>query len=68
MRFDLRYPIGLMFVVLGVILVGYSLAKPDLRAPLAPVNVNLFAGLGMLAFGVSMLLLAARANRQARRK
>ena len=66
MGLDLRYPIGLMFVVLGVLLVGYSLANPSLRAPLTSLNVNLFSGLGMLAFGVSMLLLAARARKMKR--
>ncbi len=64
MGVDLRYPIGLMFTLLGVLLVIYGLAHPDLRAPLNPVNVNLYAGLSMSVFGVSMLLLAARARRK----
>lgn len=62
MGIDLRYPIGLMFSLLGALLVGYGLVRPDLRAPLTPVNLNLYGGLGMLAFGISMLLLAARAR------
>jgi len=57
---DLRYPIGLMFSALGVLLVAYGLLRPDLRAPLAAVNVNLFSGLGMLLFGGVMLWLARR--------
>jgi hypothetical protein len=49
-----------MFSLFGLILAGYGLLHPDLRAPLAAVNVNLYAGLGMLAFGGVMLLLARR--------
>lgn len=62
-QLDLRFPIGLMFALFGLVLVVYSLAHPALRAPLTPVNINLYAGLGMLAFGISMLLLAAKASR-----
>ena len=63
MGLDLRVPIGLLFSVLGALLIGYGFIHPGLRAPLTPVNLNLYAGLGMLAFGVSMLLLAARGRR-----
>ena len=63
MGLDLRCPIGLMFSIVGLLLAGYALANPDLRAPLTAVNVNLYAGLGMLAFGVSMLLLAYRSRK-----
>ena len=57
---DLRYPIGLMFSVLGVLLAGYGLLRPDLHAPLATINVNLYSGLSMLVFGGVMLWLARR--------
>jgi hypothetical protein len=57
---DLRYPIGLMFTVLGLLLAGYGLLRPELRAPLAAVNINLYGGLGMLVFGGVMLWLARR--------
>jgi hypothetical protein len=60
---DLRFPIGLLFSAFGVLLTGYALWKPDLRAPLATVNVNLYAGLCLLAFGVSMILLAWKARK-----
>ncbi len=60
---DLRYPIGLLFAAMGVLLTGYGLSNPNLRAPLTPVNVNLYVGLCLLAFGISMLLLARRARR-----
>jgi hypothetical protein len=57
---DLRYPIGLMFTLLGAVLAGYGLLRPELRAPLAAVNVNLYSGLAMLVFGGVMLWLARR--------
>ena len=63
MRLDLRYPIGLMFAAFGALLVGYGITHPNLRAPLTPVNLNLYAGFCLLAFGVSLLLLARRARR-----
>jgi hypothetical protein len=63
MGLDLRYPIGLMFGIYGLLLTGYGLAFPEARAPLTAVNVNLYAGVVMLLFGVVMLGLAQRAKR-----
>lgn len=55
---DLRTPIGLFFVLVGLILI----AAPRSDAPLAAGTVNLHAGITMLAFGAIMLLLAYRAR------
>jgi len=60
---DLRFPIGLMFTGIGGLLTGWGLLRPELRAPLGTLNVNLYAGLCLLAFGLSMLLLAVRARK-----
>ena len=62
MRLDLRYPLGLLFTAFGVLLVAYGLIRPDERAVIAAVNVNLYSGLPMLIFGVVMLWLARRAE------
>jgi hypothetical protein len=64
MDLDLRVPSGLFFLILGAILVAMGLLEPDLRAPLSDVNVNLYSGLPMLAFGVFLLLMARRAARK----
>jgi hypothetical protein len=64
MDLDLRVPSGLFFLILGAILVGMGFIQPDLRAPLTEVNVNLYAGLPMLAFGTFLLLMARRAGRK----
>ncbi len=39
-----------------------GILQPDLRAPLTDTNVNLYAGLPMLAFGGFLLLMARRAT------
>jgi hypothetical protein len=63
MGLDLRYPIGLMFGIFGVLLTGQGLLNPAARAPLTTVNVNLYSGLAMLAFGLAMLWASKRARR-----
>jgi hypothetical protein len=55
---DLRLPSGLFFTVLGLILVGMGVFAPETRAALTEANVNLYAGLAMLAFGAFMLIMA----------
>ena len=62
MGLDLRYPIGFMFGIFGLLLTGYGLAVPEARAPLTAVNVNLYAGAAMLVFAGVMLWLARRAK------
>jgi hypothetical protein len=59
---DLRTPSGIFFALLGLILIATSVLAPDARAPLTDVNVNLYAGLSMLAFGGILLWLARRAS------
>jgi hypothetical protein len=61
---DLRVPSGLFFALLGVILAGLGVLAPDMRAPLTEVNVNLYSGLSMLAFGAFLLFMAWRASRK----
>ena len=55
---DLRTPSGWFFALLGAILVILGVFMPGLRASLTDLNVNLYCGLVMLAFGGVMLLLA----------
>ena len=58
---DIRLPIGGLFAVLGVILTGYGLATADnaaLYTRSLSVNVNLWWGVVMLAFGLGLLLSA----------
>jgi hypothetical protein len=52
---------GLMFAIVGILLVGYGLLgdKTIYKVSLG-INVNLWWGLVMLAFGVLMLVLGRR--------
>jgi uncharacterized membrane protein len=58
--FDLRLPSGLFFVLIGLVLVGFGLFAPGLRAPMTDANVDLYAGAVMLGFGAFLLFLARR--------
>ena len=63
---DIRAPIGGLFTLLGVMLVGYGLLAPESTGAAtlsAGTDVNLWWGLVLLAFGVFMLLLARRATK-----
>jgi uncharacterized membrane protein HdeD (DUF308 family) len=58
---DLRGPTGILFALLGLILVIYALIHPMVRAPLdADLNVNLWCGLTLLVFGGCLLWLSLR--------
>ena len=56
MLLDLRFPMGLFFAVLGLLLAAYGVLgdRAVYEASLG-INVNLWSGLGMLAFGGLML-------------
>jgi hypothetical protein len=54
--FDLRRIIGGLFVVYGVLLVILGLTDSDAEIhKAAGININLWAGLGMLVFGLLMI-------------
>ncbi len=56
MKLDLRVPIGLLFGLLGLLLLGYGLATgPATYEVSLNINVNAWAGGGMLLFGALML-------------
>jgi len=63
---DIRLPIGGLFTALGLLLAGYGLATAgdaphDART--LSVNINLWWGLVMLAFGILLLLGATLGRR-----
>ena len=63
MTLDLRLPIGLMFSIFGVMLVIYGLVSDTaIYARSLGINVNLWWGVVLLAFGLAMLGLALRAR------
>jgi hypothetical protein len=68
MSLDIRLPIGLLFSIIGLILIAYGLvADPAIYVRSLGYNVNLWWGLVQLLFGLMMLGLAWRAARAAKR-
>jgi hypothetical protein len=64
MNLDLRYPIGLMFTTDGVLLTVFGmLSDKTIYDRSLGINVNLWWGLALLAFGVVMLVFAIRGSR-----
>jgi uncharacterized membrane protein YidH (DUF202 family) len=59
---DLRFPAGLFFDAVGLILTVSGLMNPGNVAPLTPLNINLYAGVAMLVFGTFLLVLAKRSK------
>jgi hypothetical protein len=56
MPFDLRLPIGLMFGLYGLILIGVGLfGSPALMQPSLGLNMNLGWGIVLLVFALLML-------------
>jgi hypothetical protein len=59
MGIDLRIPIGLMFLVMGLLLAGYGLlGDRAIYARSLGVNVNLIWGLVLIVFATVMIGLA----------
>jgi hypothetical protein len=64
MSLDVRFPIGGMFSIIGAILTVYGLVSDEaIYQRSLGINVNLWWGLVLLAFGLAMLGLAIRARR-----
>ena len=65
MNLDLRFPIGLMFTIDGVLLTVFGLTSDKaIYARSLGIDVNLWWGLVLLAFGLVMLGFAIRASRR----
>jgi len=61
MGVDIKLPIGLMFTILGLILSlhGFlTVSNAELYKKSLGININLWAGLFMLVFGIFMLVMS----------
>jgi len=69
MNFDLRLPLGLIFTLFGLLLTIYGLTSdPAIYARSLGLNLNLWWGMVVLAFGLWMGTLALLARRKRHRK
>ncbi|MFI5337255.1 MAG: hypothetical protein ACHQ5A_10755 [Opitutales bacterium] len=67
MGLDIRWPIGLMFSLVGLLLTGYGLVTNGdtaLYRRSLDININLIWGVVLLVFGAFMLWMARRAARK----
>ena len=63
MGLDIRWPIGLMFTLIGVLLTGYGVINPSGSLSL-DININLRWGLVLLVFGAFMVIMAWRGSKK----
>jgi hypothetical protein len=62
MGLDIRWPIGLMFTLIGAMLAGYGALRG--ASPISlDININLIWGIVLLIFGVFMLVGAIRGGK-----
>ena len=67
MGLDIRWPIGLMFTLIGAMMVVYGLftgSNTEMYKHSLGLNVNLFWGLLLLVFGATMLGFAWRDSKK----
>jgi hypothetical protein len=67
MGVDIRFPIGLMFTILGVLLTLFGLfsgSNHELYAISFDININLWTGLFSLVFGLLMLGLSLKGKKK----
>lgn len=66
MGLDIRYPIGLMFGIIGIVMLVYGLltgSDPMYHRSLG-INVNVWWGAVLLVFGALMLYFARKATKE----
>jgi hypothetical protein len=62
---DIRLPIGFVFALVGILLTAFGAASnPAIYQRSLGVNVNLYWGLVLLAFGLIMVMLGRRGMRK----
>jgi hypothetical protein len=67
MGLDIRWPIGLMFSLIGLLLTGYGViekAKSIIKIDGQEININFIWGLVLLVFGALMVFFAYRGGKK----
>jgi multisubunit Na+/H+ antiporter MnhG subunit len=65
MKMDMRIPLGMLFTLTGTILAAFGLStrtRPDFYTKSLGIDMNLWWGLVLLAFGIAVLTLGRRAQ------
>jgi len=64
MRLDIRLPLGLLFMIFGLLLAVFGLAsKKELYERSLGIDINLWWGVVMLLFGAVLFVLGRRSHR-----
>ena len=65
MTTDIRFPIGLLFSILGLVITAFGLVTrgSEIYQHSLNININLYTGVCLLVFGVFMLWMAFRGRR-----
>jgi hypothetical protein len=67
MGLDIRIPIGLMFGVLGILLAGFgAISDKAIYDRSLGININIWWGFILLAFGIVMFVIGQRGTSAAR--
>jgi hypothetical protein len=65
MSIDIRYPIGFMFALTGLIIAVWGVVSdPEIYKKSLGININLWTGLAMLVFGAAFLLMGFLAQKK----
>ena len=66
MNLDIRFPIGLMFTVIGAMIVAFGLVTSgsEIYHRSLDINVNLLWGAVLLVFGLVMLVFGLRGQQK----
>jgi hypothetical protein len=69
MRLDIRIPLGLLFMILGALLAIFgAISDPRLYERSININLNLWWGSVLVAFGVLMLVLGYLGQTRAKKE
>jgi hypothetical protein len=65
MQTDIRFPIGLLFSIIGVMITIFGLATrgAEIYKHSLGININLWSGVCLTVFGVIMLVMAINAQK-----
>jgi len=66
MQTDIRFPIGLLFTLIGIVITVFGIATngAEIYRHSLGINVNIWSGIFLTIFGVIMLVMAIRAQKK----